>query len=304
MPKDEVTLDWAAVASLLGEGVDRPIAVLDREGRLRLMNRAMEVLLGRSRFDAEGEAWQNVCVCPDDPEASRYIEDALRGAIRSLDLVYCSAAGARTSLRLEFSPVGRGAHQCLLIAVVRAEPVLASEGAEYADVDYEISVVGPEFGRLSRCQADGQPVPISDADARCYAVLHRSERPCADCPVLGYSDASWPRILVRRQDADRGGSFQVIVAKQLESPLVHIRSRTFTGEMLEAVHNEKLTRLAETADLSRREREILHFLVLGRSIDDIASATGIASRTVKHHQARVLQKLGADSRADLIRLLF
>jgi DNA-binding CsgD family transcriptional regulator len=43
--------------------------------------------------------------------------------------------------------------------------------------------------------------------------------------------------------------------------------------------------------------------VLGRSLDEIARILGIAPRTVKFHQANVLQKLGADSRLDLMRLL-
>jgi DNA-binding CsgD family transcriptional regulator len=42
----------------------------------------------------------------------------------------------------------------------------------------------------------------------------------------------------------------------------------------------------------------------GCGVDEIAGALEISPRTVKFHQANVLQKLGADSRADLMRLVF
>jgi DNA-binding CsgD family transcriptional regulator len=61
---------------------------------------------------------------------------------------------------------------------------------------------------------------------------------------------------------------------------------------------------ADTANLSEREREVLRYLLLGRGIEDIAKLVGIAVRTVKHHQASLLAKLGADSRADLVRVLY
>lgn len=66
----------------------------------------------------------------------------------------------------------------------------------------------------------------------------------------------------------------------------------------------RLDELAERARLSKRERDVLELLVDGQSFEGIGAALGITARTVKYHQGRLLSKLGADSRSDLMRLLF
>lgn len=70
-----------------------------------------------------------------------------------------------------------------------------------------------------------------------------------------------------------------------------------------ALLREQLARLAEAAGLTTREKEVLDLLVLGRNATEIGKVLDISARTAKFHQARLLSKLGADSRVDLIRLL-
>jgi DNA-binding CsgD family transcriptional regulator len=65
----------------------------------------------------------------------------------------------------------------------------------------------------------------------------------------------------------------------------------------------RMRRLAREAQLTSRESEVLDLLLLGRNTEEIALVLGIAPRTAKFHQGNVLRKLGADSRADLVRLL-
>ena len=65
----------------------------------------------------------------------------------------------------------------------------------------------------------------------------------------------------------------------------------------------KVARVAELSGLSDRERQVLHLLLRGRGVEDIATMLEIAPRTVKFHQANVLQKLGADSRLNLLRVV-
>ncbi|MFO0611581.1 MAG: LuxR C-terminal-related transcriptional regulator [Polyangiaceae bacterium] len=60
--------------------------------------------------------------------------------------------------------------------------------------------------------------------------------------------------------------------------------------------------LCTTAALTTREREVLDLLLLGRTYQDIGTALGITSRTAKFHALRIFQKLGAESRVDLLRL--
>jgi DNA-binding NarL/FixJ family response regulator len=52
--------------------------------------------------------------------------------------------------------------------------------------------------------------------------------------------------------------------------------------------------------LSERERDILHLLALGYMNQEIANKLFISVRTVDTHRAHVMQKLGIDTRAELV----
>ena len=70
-----------------------------------------------------------------------------------------------------------------------------------------------------------------------------------------------------------------------------------------ALLKAKVEALADQASLTDRERSVLAALLLGGSLGEIAKSLGITARTVKFHQQNLLGKLGADSRADLLRLV-
>ena len=59
-----------------------------------------------------------------------------------------------------------------------------------------------------------------------------------------------------------------------------------------------------SADLSRREREVLDALLENLANKEIASRLNISERTVKFHVSNLLSKLGVRRRADLILLCF
>ena len=61
--------------------------------------------------------------------------------------------------------------------------------------------------------------------------------------------------------------------------------------------------IAETHGLSQREREVMRLLMLGLSIDDIASDLGIAASTVRTHNKNIYKKLGVHTRAELLGLV-
>lgn len=63
-------------------------------------------------------------------------------------------------------------------------------------------------------------------------------------------------------------------------------------------------RLINHAQLSPREREVLDLLLMGRTHSEVGLALGISARTAKFHQQKILEKLDADSRRDLMRLFF
>jgi len=70
-----------------------------------------------------------------------------------------------------------------------------------------------------------------------------------------------------------------------------------------AVDAEAAALRARFGSLSPREREVLARVVAGRLNNEIASELGIAERTVKAQRAQVMAKLGAESAAELGRLV-
>ncbi len=60
--------------------------------------------------------------------------------------------------------------------------------------------------------------------------------------------------------------------------------------------------LARMEDLTPREREIFDLVVDGRSVREIAEALRLGQRTVEGHRRRLMQKMGAGSIVDLVRM--
>ncbi len=59
---------------------------------------------------------------------------------------------------------------------------------------------------------------------------------------------------------------------------------------------------AALAALTAREREVLEHLLAGRTGSATAEALGVSAKTIEFHRARIMQKLGVDSREELYRL--
>jgi FixJ family two-component response regulator len=54
--------------------------------------------------------------------------------------------------------------------------------------------------------------------------------------------------------------------------------------------------------LTRREHEVMEYVVAGHANKEIAARLGIAQRTVESHRANVMKKMDAASLSDLVRL--
>lgn len=97
-----------------------------------------------------------------------------------------------------------------------------------------------------------------------------------------------------------------LVTKPIEGAVLRARARsmlrvrqTYRRLRGDASRREEVIQAARLTD---REREVLDLLLLGRTHEDIAVVLGITARTARFHQSNLLDKLGAESRMDLIRL--
>jgi PAS domain S-box-containing protein len=144
-------MDWKAIASILAERSTSPLLLLDRHGHIRLINRAMEQALGWSRFQVEGQPWTTTCAASDrQDEARRWIDEALRGALRSYEALAVTHAGERIVLHFEFSLVGRGPARGLFAMATQVVPAHTTIGSmEGRDLDYEVSTEGDPIDDLA-----------------------------------------------------------------------------------------------------------------------------------------------------------
>ena len=72
------------------------------------------------------------------------------------------------------------------------------------------------------------------------------------------------------------------------------------GARLAAAEVEDASRV-ESDPLSEREREVLRLLALGHTNQEIAKMLFISVRTAETHRAHIMQKLGLQTRAELVR---
>jgi two-component system response regulator FixJ len=82
--------------------------------------------------------------------------------------------------------------------------------------------------------------------------------------------------------------------KAIEEALKSVAQRQNEIDELEDIRSR-------VAQLTAREEEVMRFVISGALNKQIAFQLGIAEKTVKVHRARVLEKMEADSLADLVR---
>jgi len=93
-----------------------------------------------------------------------------------------------------------------------------------------------------------------------------------------------------------------------ETLLAAIRKVAAGGRFLDASIAEKmafeasgLSPVAHHESLSDREFQVLRLLAKGMGVNDIAAELAISNKTVSTHKARMMEKMGFQSNADLVR---
>jgi FixJ family two-component response regulator len=88
-----------------------------------------------------------------------------------------------------------------------------------------------------------------------------------------------------------------------EALLSSIRAALELDERRRAVQLQRSDIAARLAELTPREHEVMEMVTQGKSNRDIASALGVSAKTVEAHRARVMDKMRAESLAELVRMV-
>ncbi len=94
--------------------------------------------------------------------------------------------------------------------------------------------------------------------------------------------------------------FEKPVSPHVLVPAIEKNLKSEAGKRRE--HARKLMIAAALEKLTSRERQIMGFVIAGKMNKTIADELDISIKTVEAHRARVMQKLGVDSLAALVRL--
>jgi two-component system response regulator FixJ len=102
--------------------------------------------------------------------------------------------------------------------------------------------------------------------------------------------------------AIKNGAFDFIEKPYNADQLIASISEVLSaGEKVRFKEGQKAEILARIAELSPRQREVMHLVAEGLSNKQIAFRLGISQRTVENYRAWVMERLGATNVADLVR---
>jgi RNA polymerase sigma factor (sigma-70 family) len=87
-----------------------------------------------------------------------------------------------------------------------------------------------------------------------------------------------------------------------EELLNSIRNAVQHDEKRRALRARRADIAARMAELTPREHEVMGMVTEGKSNKEIATSLGVSAKTVEVHRARVMDKMRADSLAELVRL--
>lgn len=127
---------------------------------------------------------------------------------------------------------------------------------------------------------------------------------------LGESDMRIPTIIITGH-ADVVMAVEAMKAGALDFIEKPFRDQVLLDSIQKAIERDARTRRArkETRNLqtriellTRRERQIMDLLILGKTNKVIAYELGISPKTVDFHRANILDKLGVNSVIELVRL--
>jgi PAS domain S-box-containing protein len=296
-------MDWEPIVSHIAR--TQPALVVDGVRRVRFLNGPMEQLLGYNADELTERGWLATCVPQRDRSSVRQlVEEALNGGAKEGDLPIVTRGGRHVTIRAGLSVEGRGRSRALVL-VARDVGDAPRRAAASCDCLCVVSRAPGEEGRLVALHfLDPTLDPSVWLGQPLDALLQATQASAAAAAgavreVIEARATETTQVLL----PDTDDTFRVVTARLVDENTVRVTVRCLDARVLPELVDAKIVRVAEASGLSDRERQVLQLLLRGRGVEDIATMLEIAPRTVKFHQANVLQKLGADSRLDLLRVV-
>ena len=121
-----------------------------------------------------------------------------------------------------------------------------------------------------------------------------------DRPVIFISGKTAVPEIVR---AMRAGAIDFLIKPVEENQLLNaIKSAEEWDKTRRNIEARRKIVLQKIAKLAEREKEVLALMVAGLQSKTIAEKLGVGEKTIKVHRARVHQKMGVKSLAELVRM--
>lgn len=276
--------------------------VVDSGSRVRFSNERMQGVLGRRPEELHGERLDACVPEGDRPHVRNLVKSGLAGATSEGELHVLTRGGRRLRMHVKMTPERKGRSRGLV--VVAHDIREATEPAEaIGDCTMDVSRVGARLGRIEalrfmdQCHDSRRHVGEGVLELL-ESIGAPSAATAVDSVLHGRADEASAASLPTSERA-----FRLVTARAIDERTARVVVRCFDSRVLSDLVDAKVSRVAEACGLSDRERQVLRLLLHGRGLADIATMLEIAPRTVKFHQANVLQKLGADSRFDLLRVV-
>jgi DNA-binding CsgD family transcriptional regulator len=298
-------MDWESITIQLSHEA-QPALAIDAAGRVRVANAPLERLLSRRLEELSTKRWLASCVPPSGwASVKRLLDAGLRGEASDGEVPLLTRGGRRLTMRAAFSRAVRGRSRALIVVgrdLRDSEPAPEAAGDCWCVVAWGAGGVGVgpvvrtlRFLDPSRDAAPfvGKPLPGLLDVLSLGAALPSIER------VVATRATETTSVLLPEVD----DAFRVVTARALDETSALVTVRCVDAALLPELVDAKADRIAGAGALSERERQVLMLLLRGHGLEEIASMLEIAPRTVKFHQSNVLQKLGADSRIDLLRVV-
>ena len=128
--------------------------------------------------------------------------------------------------------------------------------------------------------------------------LNRTADPLPVIFLTGHGDIPMAVNAVKR------GAFHFLEKPVNDAELLEIIDAALASRVGDAEQQAVRRAQALIATLTQREREVMELVALGRKNKQIAAELNVSVKTVEAHRAKVMEKTGANSSAELAGLVF